>query len=45
MFCCMCATWLVAGIAQVTAGCETMYLSSAWGQLSQPISVAQAGSG
>ena len=35
--------WLVAGIAQVTAGCETMNFSATCAQLSQSISAAQAG--
>ena len=45
MFSRMCATWLVAGMAQVTAGCETMNLSSTCGQPLHPISAAQPGSG
>ena len=44
MFWRTCATLLVAGIAQVTAGCETMNLSANCAQLSQSISAAQAGS-
>ena len=43
MFCRTCATWLVAGIAQVTAGCETMNFSTTCAQPSQPISAAQPG--
>ena len=39
------ATLVVAGIAQVTAGCETMNFSRNCAQLAQSISAAQAGSG
>ena len=39
------STRVVAGIAQVTAGCETMNLRTICAQLLQPISVAQPGSG
>ena len=45
MFCRTCATWLVAGMAQVTAGCVTMNFSANCAQPSQSISAAQAGSG
>lgn len=38
MFSRRCATWLVGGIAQVTARWETTNLSSTWGQPVQPIS-------
>ena len=37
------ATRVVAGIAQVTAGCETMNFSTSWAQLAQSISAAHGG--
>jgi len=37
---CMCSAREVAGMTQVTAGCETMYLRNTCAQLVQPISLA-----
>ena len=45
MFSCTWSTRVVAGMAQVTAGCETMNLSRNCAQLAQSISAAQPGSG
>ena len=41
----MCFTLEVAGIAQVTAGCETANLRKYWAQLAMPSSFAQGGNG
>jgi len=45
MFSRRCATWEVAGIAQVTAGCETTNLRKYCAQFVQSNSAAQAGNG
>ncbi len=45
MFSVMCMSCDVAGMAQVTAGWETMNFSRNSGQLATPASEAQAGSG
>ena len=37
------ATWLVAGMTQVTAGCDTMNLRMNWAQLDAPISADHGG--
>ena len=40
MLSCMCSGREVAGMTQVTAGCETMYFRNTCAQLVQPISFA-----
>ena len=45
MFSPMWSTREVAGIAQVTAGCETMNLRKSCAQFAQSISAAHSGSG
>ena len=45
MFSRMCATFDVAGIAQVTAGCETTNFRRTCAQLAQSISAAHPGRG